>query len=191
MHHAYLLVGDKETAHSFVVGRLEEVGFVLANNPDYLVLRFETFGIPEARDLSQRAARKAFSGRKVFLIVADALTHEAQNALLKTFEEPTSDTHFFVVVREEGMVIPTLLSRMQVVKLEASSEKLEDAKDFLMLPLKKRLEFAKDFEGNLAQFLDELLLITKSKEVLALRRYAQDRSASARLILEHLALVSG
>ncbi len=192
MHHAYLLVGDSDGAGEFLRAFWEERGVKLAGSPDYFLFGEPLFGIDEARKLSEQAARKAFAERKIFFVAPEKITVEAQNALLKTFEDPVEDTHFFLVVREEELIIPTLRSRMEILYLAGEANEANEAKKFLELPLKDRISFAAKFaekEKNLSVFLDELLRLKKSKEVYKMRLYSDDRAASARLILEHLALV--
>ena|SRR3989344_3323575 len=184
MHHAYLVIGSREGALEF----LDSLNVKTAGSPDFLVFNEETFGIEEARLLSQKAIEKAFIERKVILISPQKITTEAQNALLKTFEEPIADTHFFLCVREEASILPTLKSRCQVVHVGHTLSNKE-AEKFMKMSVTERLKFAKDFEGNLSQFLDELLLLKKERPVYEMRLFASDRAASARLILEHLSLV--
>lgn len=160
----------------------------LLGSPDYFVYKESLFGIDEARGLSVAATKKAFTGRKIFFIAPEKITLEAQNALLKTFEDPVPDTHFFLAVRDTALVLPTLKSRMQVMTLESTDE-VGEAKIFLKLSIKERLNFAKSFEGNLSEFLDQLLTLKRDKAIYEMRLYSDDRAASARLILEHLSLV--
>jgi hypothetical protein len=202
LHHAHLLVGSKANADTYVAKWLSEQGMAVVGNPDFSRLDLQTFGIPEARELTVWTARRSFSGRKVFLISAEKITLEAQNALLKTFEEPIADTHFFLVVHEEDQLIPTLRSRMQIVRLsgvESAEEGNLSASHFLGLTPSERIDFAKKFadeEKSLPVFLDQLLLILRrsgaSQDALRgvwnVRRFASDRSAGSRLMLEHLAL---
>lgn len=198
MHHAILLVGEVVEAKRFI----EEYFGTLRGSPDFFFYNQALFGIDEARELTIAAVRKAFTGRKIFLLAPDRITIEAENALLKTFEDPTPDTHFFLCVREESLIIPTLRSRMITWRLDrqgAVQPPESDAKKFLKLPLKERLNFAKKFadaEKNISIFLDELLIILKEsnkteglKEVYPLRLESDGRAVSARLILEHLSLV--
>ena len=57
--------------------------------------------LTKRRALKDAQTRGAFGGsRKIFIIGANSFTREAQNALLKTFEEPTAGTHFFLFFRE-------------------------------------------------------------------------------------------
>ncbi len=200
LHHAYLLVGERGESESSLHAFFESKGAKLTGSPDFFPWKDELFGIDEARRLNAQAVRKAFGERKVFFIAPERITLEAQNALLKTFEEPIPGTHFFLVMREEGLALPTLLSRMQVVRVAADSDARESASEFLAMVVAKRLAFAKKFadaEKNLSAFLDDLLLALRAKgvrrealtQVYEARQVSDDRSASARLILEHLALV--
>ncbi|MSR87572.1 MAG: hypothetical protein EXS69_00120 [Candidatus Zambryskibacteria bacterium] len=213
LHHAYLVIGGslegERAVHEFFASHAVR----LTGSPDFFLYKEPLFGIEEARGVSVVAARRAFTERKVFLIAPERITLEAQNALLKTFEEPVPSTHFFLVSREENLIIPTLRSRMEIVRmtslnlvrsgqgsdLSSVSDAKSDAKKFLKLPLKERLTFAKKFaerELNVSVFLDELLIILKEsnstkdiKEVYPLRLESDGRAVSARLILEHLSLV--
>ena len=190
-HHANLLLGSAPAAESYL-----RKFFDLKNSPDFVVFRESTFGIDEARKLSDWASRKAFGDKKIFLIIPERITAEAQNALLKTFEDPVPDTYFFLAIKEEALIIPTLRSRMQVLRVKHPMFDIKEAQAFLKLSPKDRLLFSKKFvdeEKNLSNFLDELLVALRNapsiEEVYKLRKFADDRSASSRLILEHLSLV--
>ncbi len=190
LHHAYLLVGDQDKARILVLELFEKAGYPLAGSPDFFVLKEETFGIDAARNLSVMAARKAFGEKKVFFIAPETITLEAQNALLKTFEEPPLGTHFFLALRDDGMVLPTLRSRVVTLPIEHSVVH-KDAETFLKASLKERLAFVKKFvdaEKNLSSFLDDLLTLSRNQHVYEARLVSDQRGASARLILEHLAL---
>lgn len=70
------------------------------------------------------ASRSPFEGRhKVFVIEeADRMNDSAQNALLKTLEEPHPDTVFILISHLEQEVLETIRSRCRVVHLEPVSE---------------------------------------------------------------------
>lgn len=200
-HHATLLVGALEDAEAHLLSYAAELGMELRGNPDFFAFREEVFGIEEARKLKLLASLKAVSGRKIILVSSARLTSEAQNALLKTLEDPASDARFFLVARETAFILPTLLSRMEVVRLvpETKAEK-SDGESFLALSAADRLSFAREFadeEKDLPSFLDELLLVLKDREgalpavkkVHELALAAGKAPAVSRLLLEHLALV--
>ena len=69
--------------------------------------------IEQVTDVVSRANYRPFEGRRRVVIVdeADALTNSAQNALLKTLEEPPSLSVFILVTARPDMLLPTVLSR--------------------------------------------------------------------------------
>ena len=70
------------------------------------------------------AARSPFEGHmKVFIIEeAERMHPSAQNALLKTLEEPTGDVVFILIVEREEDLLDTIRSRSRVIRLEAVPE---------------------------------------------------------------------
>ncbi|PIP55942.1 MAG: hypothetical protein COX06_00540 [Candidatus Zambryskibacteria bacterium CG22_combo_CG10-13_8_21_14_all_42_17] len=207
-HHANLLIGTLEEGESFMRSFSESLGVRLENNPDFFAFKSELFGIDQARELKLLSTRKSFGsvdsakhGKKIFLITPTRLTLEAQNALLKTFEDPLPDTFFFLSVRAEGMVIPTLISRMQIIRLGGDNfSESTEARKFLSLSIKERLIFTKEFadkEKNLPVFLDNLLFFLRKQDgkiislerVYNVRRIVDDSFVAPRLVLEHLSLV--
>ena len=190
-------MGGAKEAEDLVFGLFGQLGIELRGSPDFLSLKTDSFGIDDARKLNDWALRKAFGAKKVALISPERLTPEAQNALLKTLEEPGEGTHFFINVREASTILPTLRSRLMVESLE-QDEMSGEAKKFLKMSLKERLNYAKKFaekELNLSHFLDELLLAmrelnhTKLPEVYKMREVSDQRGSASRLVLEHLALL--
>src|SRR5206468_478100 len=69
--------------------------------------------IEQIRDLVDRAAYRPFEGRCRVVIIdaADALVPAAQNALLKTLEEPPPASIFILVTAQPDRLLPTVRSR--------------------------------------------------------------------------------
>jgi DNA polymerase-3 subunit delta' len=65
------------------------------------------------RDVLDRVGYRPFEGRKRVVIIreADALESQAQNALLKSLEEPPPSTMFILTSAVPGMLLPTVRSR--------------------------------------------------------------------------------
>src|SRR5512136_929842 len=78
-----------------------------------------TLGIEAIREMRSGMAERPFSGqRKVYLIEdAETMTQDAANALLKTLEEPPSFVVLLLVALSDHMLLPTVVSRCQLVSL--------------------------------------------------------------------------
>ncbi len=169
--------------------------------------KYERFGINDARRLIELASLKNFKDM-VFLIVTPSITTEAQQALLKLFEEPQVGTTFVLVV-PPGILLPTLKSRMLVYPaLDRTAPKDPTAVKFLKAPGKERSNIVaallKDDEGareRVREFINELeaecvkLNFTQRPEgrrgledIAKVRDYLRDRSPGLKMLLEHLAV---
>lgn len=116
-HHAYVIAGTKESTeasiHRFIERDLE---MVYDRNPDILSFSYGLFSVDDARAFAARAYQSSSSsGGKVLIASADRFFHEAQNALLKVFEEPPTDTTLIVHVPNLGILLPTLRSRLMIL----------------------------------------------------------------------------
>lgn len=75
-------------------------------------------GIDLIAQLQQNLAQRPFSGdtiRVVIIEVDHGITTEAQNRLLKTLEEPPAQTIIILVAEQVEGLLPTVLSRCQLV----------------------------------------------------------------------------
>jgi hypothetical protein len=207
LYHAYLLEGEKALIRQKLFEFIEkDLKHPVQGNPDFWHEIFETFSIDDARRLRDMQALKPIvQPRKIFIIEVFSMTIEAQNALLKIFEEPTPGTHFFVIADSADVFLPTLQSRMMVVTDDThSTEGKSLAKKFLESSTKGRLDMVagiieeKDKVGT-SQLIDGLIVELSSKpeeyaealrELLHMRSFLTDRSTSLKLILEHVALIA-
>ncbi len=92
---------------------------------DQFFLNENTITIALIRSLIGKLARKPFvSGAKAAVIAGDYLTPEAQQALLKTLEEPPRNTFIYLSVTTGSMLLPTIESRCQMIRLTSPFESL-------------------------------------------------------------------
>jgi len=79
----------------------------------------DEIGITPIRELeASLALLPVEGGRRVALIErADRMSEPAQNALLKTLEEPPSHTHIILAAAEDSSLLPTVRSRCATIRL--------------------------------------------------------------------------
>ena len=206
LHHAYFLVGESSQVFSSLVSFLEEeVGVKTTGNPDFWSGKFHNLSIDDARVISESSERKDFGGnRKIFIIQTDFIGLEAQNSLLKVFEEPTAGTHFFIISPQD-ILLPTLRSRMQVIFHDLISESTESILD---LDFSERLakvneitESISDEEGTKQDAIKLVNQIESEIYKKGIENYSRelsvcetaraslyDRGAPIKIILENLVL---
>jgi len=75
--------------------------------------------IQQIRELMEHTATRDLAASRIIAVVekADRLTAEAANALLKTLEEPPSYLAFCLLSARPSLLLPTILSRCQVIRL--------------------------------------------------------------------------
>lgn len=183
---------------------------VHTSGPDAYVRLYRSFGIDEARELRERAqARPVVSLCRVFVLAMSHITIEAQNALLKTLEEPPAGALFFFLLPSPDTLLPTLRSRAKKFTLNHpnSREMLTvEAEKFLSANPEKRLDMLKplllkDNEGeyNLSAavtFLSSLERALSSsgisgalRPIYRARMYLHDKGALKKVLLEQVALL--
>lgn len=223
---------DHSRQHSFAIEATQEEGIAnalewiearlylsAANNPDVIILRHGLFSVEDARYVSEIAAQAPISNdKKAVIIFANRAYHEAQNAMLKLFEEPPSGTYLFLIMPSLGGLLPTLRSRVHVLPSTVSkpgSLHSEIAAQFLKANTEKRsalikkLTSGRDEEEKRVNREEAIAIMngieaaayarlrTQSEpgltallsDIATVRGYLYDRSAPVRMILEHLSLV--
>ena len=193
MHHAY-----------YIEGSLAQFDEYKAALKPFWAYKCERFGVEDARELVALASLK--HAEQLFFVALSSITTEAQQALLKLFEEPQAGTTF-VLLLPHGVLLPTLRSRMlEYPSRRISSQKTTGTAAFLKSNSKARSDIItamlKDEEGTkerVREFVDalELELHKKMKDekvragladIAMVRDYLRDRSPSIKMLLEHLAV---
>ena len=169
-HHACYILGNLSTRTRLVEMLATDYNLITPGNPDFFDLSFETFTIDDARQLKSLHSTRSVgsSEKKIFVLTMNGITVEAQNALLKLFEEPAAYAHFFVIIPSAHLLLPTVRSRMQVFHLQADPHKqshknikseegkIDDklrktAETFLSLPTAQRLEHIKKLTDDISK----------------------------------------
>ena len=109
-------------------------------HPDHIELATDKASIPvkEIRELIDKLSDKPYEGGKRTVIIhdADKLNDTAQNAFLKTLEEPDGQTVFFMVTAHPEGLLATIRSRCRPVYMPRLPEEVI-AKDLMMRGIKE------------------------------------------------------
>ncbi len=140
--HAYILTGEagmgrKSLAHAFALALLCEKGkkepcmqchackqVLSGNHPDLIHVNHEkpnSIGVDDIREqINDTIMVRPYSSYYKIYIVDDAekMTQQAQNALLKTIEEPPSYAIIILLTTNQEAFLPTILSRCVQLKLK-------------------------------------------------------------------------
>lgn len=90
------------------------------NNPDFFLINDELpIGINKIRDLQIWLSLKPYQQKTKSVVISNAqnLTIEAQNALLKTLEEPHQNSTIILCVPSSDWLLPTVVSRCHIIQL--------------------------------------------------------------------------
>lgn len=195
MHHAHLLVGSRSSA-------LTHTPYASAEgNPDILYTYYERMSIAHVRTLIHEAMlRPVRESERVFIIATDSILEEAQNALLKLFEEPNAHSVFYLIVPRLDMLLPTLRSRLNVLDVEEEKRTQDSFISFCTLHYTERIaciaerlkaedtswveDIASGFETYAHTKRDPQLL----RDALMLATYLKRVGSSKKMLLEHIAL---
>jgi hypothetical protein len=157
-------------------------------NADVLHYHGDRMGIDDVRILIGEAYKTPLTREdRVFLLAYSAYTEDAQNALLKLFEEPPRTARFYLVTEQADVLLPTLRSRLISLGREDVFVK-HDHQDFLRLTYGERLvmiaHHAKE-KDDAERRRDPTFI----RSLLELRPYFGTSGASKKMILEHIALL--
>ncbi len=196
-HHATLLCADTLASAALPDAYRQQ-------SADVLHVVRERFGIDDARELSAIASQTPFAAPvRVFVVVAGDIAPEAQNALLKLFEEPPKHARFYLIVPSVSFLLPTLRSRLHSPSGGASQDVYVDSfSAFRNASYGERLvliaQLAKDKNREAMEAIirgcehaaqcEDLQNAALLRSVLFVRTYSGSRGASLKMLLEELAL---
>lgn len=156
--HAYIINGEKSSGKEFIANvfamslQCEKEGAepcqecrsckqaLSANQPDIIKVLHEkpgTISVDDIRtQINNDVAIKPYSSPyKVYVVnEAEKMTPQAQNALLKTLEEPPEYAVILLLTANVNSLLPTILSRCVVLNMKPVSDQL--VKKYLMEQLK-------------------------------------------------------
>jgi len=138
--HAYLLFGgtiEERADAARVCAEFLTGGTMDSRNPDAVMVRPEKdkdqISIAQVRELEHFFSLKPYfgKGRIAILNGADRMDEAAQSALLKTLEEPPAEGALILLADRPGLLLPTVLSRVQQVRLSGTHEGIDKNNDMV------------------------------------------------------------
>ena len=119
---SYILIGSTTARNAY----LEE--YITTHHvKSYDVLRFDDkVGIGDVRTIQKMLSFMPEKGQIRCITLSSTITTEAQNALLKTLEEIPSYAHIFIHSTSQESLLPTVISRCQIVTLSEAKQQLKE-----------------------------------------------------------------
>ncbi len=192
--HAYLLTGPSGIGKFSMVK--EYIKYLLQAN-EVLIKRIDEGNFPDLLHISKqeknditidmiRKANEFFSqtaleGKYKFVIIdnADDLNRNAANALLKILEEPTKNTHIFLISHAPSKLLPTIRSRCRTIKFQPLNKqdleqvvgrnKFPELEDFIAGSPGKAIICS---ELGIDKLYKQLLELIQSDDLIAFNKFA-------------------
>lgn len=125
--HAHLIIGEDGIGKSLIakeialrlLGKQKDIDYV-----DIIQWRVsrnkKSIGVDEVREIVQEVNKKPYECDKKVVIIHSAhkMTTEAQNAFLKTIEEPPKGVTIILLSETSNLILETIKSRCQIHKLK-------------------------------------------------------------------------
>ncbi|MFA6007215.1 MAG: hypothetical protein WC784_01030 [Candidatus Shapirobacteria bacterium] len=118
-----IIAATAESSENKIKELLSELHHQLSNDPDLFIL--DDYTIATVRSLKKFLSQKPFNHntKVVYLPQVQNLNIESQNALLKTLEEPGENNYLLLSTNNPSLLLPTILSRCQKIRLNSSESK--------------------------------------------------------------------
>lgn len=220
LYHSYVIEGNPQFLANELLSFLQIRGEIEKQSQDVICQMYESFTIEDSRAIKDWHNKLGItSGKRICILATKFINKEAEQALLKIIEEPGINTHFFIIIPDSSILLPTIISRVQIIKINKfeNEEIIKEVSTFIKSTSNIRIEMIakiikdhKDQEGGgqlrsyAIVFVNELEKFYYQKfkdkkddketifileELQKSRNYLNTHGASVKMILEHLALV--
>lgn len=130
LSHAHLIIGPNGIGKS-ILARIFALKILNKEKDiDYVdIVNYRpskaSMGVDEVREIIEEVSKRPYEGHKKVIIIHEGskLTIQAQNALLKTIEEPPQGVYIILLAESLETLLETIKSRCQVYKLTPLNNK--------------------------------------------------------------------
>ncbi|MHC6181376.1 DNA polymerase III subunit delta' [Clostridium sp. JNZ X4-2] len=187
--HAHILVGENGIGKSMIAKEMAMKVLGKSEFKQYVdIVEFKvskgkkSIGIEEVKNIIEETNKKPYECDKKVIILynSDKMTEAAQNALLKTIEEPPSGSFMVLLCEKLDGILDTIKSRCQIYKFNRLSQRemfvfLKNR--FPDLPkeqVRSVLAFSDGIPGRAEKFISDSFLSEMRNTVISLLRGLND-----------------
>jgi len=199
--HAVLLTGNNVLAEQYINEYLDSLG-IKQNNPNVFWKKYDSVQIDAVRNIADLSQKTSMGDEQSFFIVIwKRINVASQNAFLKTLEEPTQGTTFFLCCEDDSVLLDTVLSRVQTMHLPSDFSGFDiglfiqgdyTQREEIIKPLwgdsKKKIPAdraqTRIFLGQLLEYLAENKHIDLYRKIEQFVPYCNDQSSSVKYMTE-------
>lgn len=212
VHHAFILSGPQEENFDNLYEIFKNKALIDKTEKNLFKRNVNKLLIDDAREIKTEVSLKPTDNlKKIFFIKFSHINREAENALLKTFEEPPRETFFFLFVKNYNTLLPTTISRFNIIETRAEIKEGESKRKKEPTSIGDRLKeiekLAKSYKDKKIGLndLDQVLIKTEEtlrkelgnkesreriKKINGLRKMLYGPSPNIKMILE-MAVILG
>ena len=196
LSHAHLIAGEDGIGKSNLANILAKLILNGELDREYVdIINYSSskasFGVDDVRNIIEEVSKKPFEGEKKVIIIHEGnkLTIQAQNALLKTIEEPPIGVHIIILCESLELILDTIKSRCEIYKLtpltkEELYEYIRIKKfDFNENDIKSAIAFSEGNPGRVDRYFNDNNLKELRSKIIELIRDLNKNNVE--IILQH------
>ena len=168
LSHAHLISGDDGIGKSPLASILAKIILGEDINRDHIdIVNYKaskaSFGVDDVRNIITEVSKKPFEGDKKVIVIhgGNKLTIQAQNALLKTIEEPPSGVYIIILCESLELILDTIKSRCEIYKLTPLNR--DELKEYIKLrklnttneEINSAIAFSEGIPGRIDRYFDD------------------------------------
>lgn len=125
--HAYIVTGATSEARSRHIDEVVHGRNISPHDKILITPEPTSIGIEQIRSLHARLSLRPLGGTAHTIVIhaAHAMTPEAQNAFLKTLEEPPGEAIIYLETNQPDALLPTVLSRCHIIRLAPNIDRVQ------------------------------------------------------------------
>ena len=168
LSHAHLIAGEDGIGKSKLANILAKLilnGELDREYVDIINYRSDkaSFGVDDVRNIIEEVSKKPFEGDKKVVIIHEGnkLTIQAQNALLKTIEEPPKGVYIIILCESLELILDTIKSRCEIYKLTPLTK--EELYEYIKIKefnyseneIKSAIAFSEGIPGRIDRYFND------------------------------------